>query len=100
MTTVPLAAGALLFYGLCTSAGKLTFSSLVQARVPEDLCGRAFAGFDLLWRTGPLRLSQPQVAGDERDVEAPGDDHAQRVRQGDRSGGSESSCRPRCGKGG
>jgi len=54
VTTVPLAAGALLFYGLSTSTGNVTFSSLVQSRVLEDLRGRAFAGFDALWQTGRL----------------------------------------------
>jgi MFS family permease len=54
VTTVPLAAGALLFYGLSTSTGNVTFSSLVQSRVPGDLRGRAFAGFDMLWQTGRL----------------------------------------------
>jgi MFS family permease len=54
VTTVPLAAGALLFYGLSTSTGNVTFSSLVQSRVPEDLRGRAFAGFDVLWQTGRM----------------------------------------------
>lgn len=54
VTTVPVAAGALLFYGLSTSTGNVTFSSLVQSRVPEDLRGRAFAGFDMLWQTGRL----------------------------------------------
>jgi len=54
VTTVPLAAGALLFYGLSTSTGTVTFSSLIQSRVPEDLRGRAFAGFDMLWQTGRL----------------------------------------------
>lgn len=54
MTTVPLAAGALLFYGLSTSTGNVTFSSLVQSRVPEDLRGRAFAGFDVLWQSGRM----------------------------------------------
>jgi len=54
VTTVPLAAGALLFYGLSTSTGNVTFSSLVQSRVPENLRGRAFAGFDALWQTGRL----------------------------------------------
>ena len=54
VTTVPLAAGALLFYGLSTSTGNVTFSSLVQSRVPEELRGRAFAGFDVLWQTGRL----------------------------------------------
>lgn len=54
VTTVPLAAGALLFYGLSTSTGNVTFSSLLQSRVPEGLRGRAFAGFDVLWQTGRL----------------------------------------------
>lgn len=54
VTSVPLAAGALLFYGLSTSTGHVTFSSLIQSRVPEGMRGRAFAGFDLLWQTGHL----------------------------------------------
>lgn len=54
VTTVPLAIGALLFYGLSTSTGNVKFASLIQSRVPEHLCGRAFAGFDLLWQTGRL----------------------------------------------
>jgi len=54
VTTVPLAIGALLFYGLSTSTGNVTFASLIQSRVPEHLRGRAFAGFDLLWQTGRL----------------------------------------------
>ena len=54
VTAVPLAAGALLFYGLSTSTGNVTFSSLLQSRVPEELRGRAFAGFDVLWQTGRL----------------------------------------------
>ncbi len=53
-TSIPLAAGALLFYGLSTSTGAVTFSSLIQSRVPEGLRGRAFAGFDVLWQTGRL----------------------------------------------
>ena len=54
VTTAPLAAGALVFYGLSTSTGNVTFSSLVQSCVPEDLRGRAFAGFDVLWQTGRM----------------------------------------------
>jgi len=54
VTSVPLAAGALLFYGLSTSTGNVTFSSLLQSRVPDGLRGRAFAGFDVLWQTGRL----------------------------------------------
>ncbi len=53
-TSVPLAAGALVLYGLSTSSGNVTFSSLIQSRVPDNLRGRAFAGFDMLWQTGRL----------------------------------------------
>lgn len=41
VTAVPLAVGALLFYGLATSTGNVTFSSLLQSRVPDVLRGRA-----------------------------------------------------------
>ncbi|MDQ3431871.1 MAG: MFS transporter [Actinomycetota bacterium] len=54
VTALPLAAAALVVYGLSTSTGSVTFSSLVQSRVPEDLRGRAFAGFDVLWQTGRM----------------------------------------------
>ena len=54
VTSVPLAAVALVLYGLSTSTGSVTFSSLVQSRVPEHLRGRAFAGFDVLWQTGRM----------------------------------------------
>ena len=54
VTTVPLAAAALVLYGLSTSIGNVTFSSLIQSRVSEDLRGRAFAGFDMLWQSGRL----------------------------------------------
>lgn len=54
VTALPLAATALLFYGLSTSTGNVTFTSLVQSRVPADLRGRAFAGFDVLWQSGRL----------------------------------------------
>lgn len=53
-TSVPLAAAALVVYGLSTSTGSVTFSSLVQSRVPAHLRGRAFAGFDILWQTGRM----------------------------------------------
>jgi MFS family permease len=54
VTAVPLAAAALVVYGLSTSTGSVTFSSLVQSRVPADLRGRAFAGFDVLWQSGRM----------------------------------------------
>jgi predicted MFS family arabinose efflux permease len=52
--SLPVAAGALLFYGVSTSVGAVTFTSLVQSRVPDELRGRAFAGFDVLWQSGRM----------------------------------------------
>lgn len=52
--SLPVAAVALLLYGLSTSVGAVTFTSLVQSRVPDELRGRAFAGFDVLWQSGRL----------------------------------------------
>lgn len=54
VTALPLAGAALVVYGLSTSTGNVTFSSLVQSRVPDELRGRAFAGFDVLWQTGRM----------------------------------------------
>jgi len=54
VTALPLAAAALVVYGLSTSTGNVTFSSLVQSRVPDELRGRAFAGFDMLWQAGRM----------------------------------------------
>jgi len=54
VTALRLAAAALMVDGLSTSTGNLTFSSLVQSRVPDELRGRAFAGFDVLWQSGRM----------------------------------------------
>ncbi len=54
VTALPLAAVAVVFYGLSTSTGNVTFSALIQSRVPEQLRGRAFVGFDVIWQTGRL----------------------------------------------
>jgi len=54
VTALPLAAAALVVYGLSTSTGNVTCSSLVQSRVPDELRGRAFAGFDVLWQAGRM----------------------------------------------
>lgn len=54
VTALPLAVAALMVYGLSTSTGNVTFSSLVQSRVPDELRGRAFAGFDVLWQSGRM----------------------------------------------
>ncbi len=54
VTSLPLASAALVLYGVSTSTGNVTFSSLIQSRVPEQLRGRAFAGFDVIWQSGRL----------------------------------------------
>lgn len=41
-------------HGLSTYTGIVTFTSLIQSRVPEDLRRRALAGFDMLWQSGWL----------------------------------------------
>lgn len=45
---------ALIFYGIGTSTGAVTFNSLLQAETPERLRGRIFAAFDMLWQSGRL----------------------------------------------
>jgi predicted MFS family arabinose efflux permease len=53
-TWAPPAAAALLLYGLSTSTGTITFTSLVQTHTGEATRGRVFAGFDALFQTGRL----------------------------------------------
>ncbi len=54
VTGLVAAMAALVVYGLGTSTGAVTFNSLLRAETPEQLRGRIFAGFDLLWQTGRL----------------------------------------------
>ncbi|MDQ3146997.1 MAG: MFS transporter [Actinomycetota bacterium] len=49
-----VAVGSLAVYGIGTSTGMVTFSSLLQAEVPEVQRGRVFSGFDMLWQFGRL----------------------------------------------
>lgn len=53
-TRLPVAATTLVAYGMGTSTGAVTFTSLLQAETPEHLRGRVFASMDLLWQTGRL----------------------------------------------
>ncbi|MGI8433129.1 MAG: MFS transporter [Nocardioidaceae bacterium] len=53
-TVLPVALAALVAYGLGTSVGAVTFSSLVQVHAPSHARGRVFASFDLLWQLGRL----------------------------------------------
>jgi MFS family permease len=55
VTALPGALGALAGYGIGTSIGNVTFSSLIQSQVPSALRGRVFAAFDLIWQA--MRLA-------------------------------------------
>ncbi len=54
ITGLAAAMGTLVAYGIGTSTGAVTFNSLLQAETPEQLRGRVFAGFDMLWQSGRL----------------------------------------------
>ena len=49
-----VAMAALGGYGIGTSTGAVTFSSLLQAATATEIRGRVFASFDLLWQFGRL----------------------------------------------
>ena len=54
VTAIPLAAAALVAYGVGTSTGAVTFNSMLQAETPEQVRGRVFASMDVLWQGGRL----------------------------------------------
>lgn len=54
VTSLPLAAVALIGYGIGTSTGAVTFNSMLQAQAPEQARGRVFATMDVLWQAGRL----------------------------------------------
>ncbi len=49
-----VAGGALVVYGMSTSTGMVAYQSTLQAAVPADTRGRAFAFYDVLWNTARL----------------------------------------------
>ncbi len=61
VTVLPAALGALVAYGLGTSTGNVSFSSLIQHRVPDENRGRVFSVFDLVWHA--CRLVSIAVGG-------------------------------------
>lgn len=68
---LPTAATALAVYGLGTSTGAATFSSMLQATIPHALRGRVRAAFDLTWQTGRLLfLAVGAVLADRIGVQA------------------------------
>lgn len=66
VTAVPVAAAALTVYGVGTSTGAVTFSSMLQAEAPEHARARVFAAMDVLWQSG--RLISLGVGGIMADV--------------------------------
>lgn len=49
VTVLPAALGALVAYGIGTSTGNVSFSSLLQHHVPDEDRGRVMSVFDLIW---------------------------------------------------
>jgi predicted MFS family arabinose efflux permease len=56
-----VALGALAVYGIGTSTGNVTYNSALQATTPQQLRGRVFAFYDVVWQTG--RLASIGVGG-------------------------------------
>jgi MFS family permease len=54
VTSLPLAAAALVVYGVGTSTGAVTFNSMLQRETPDRVRGRVFASMDVLWQGGRL----------------------------------------------
>ncbi len=50
----PVAVASLVAYGVGTSTGAVTFSSMLQSEAPEHVRGRIFASMDVLWQSGRL----------------------------------------------
>ena len=61
VTALPAALAALAFYGMGTSTGNITFSTVIQSHVPEQLRGRVFSAFDLVWQA--MRLASLLLGG-------------------------------------
>ena len=49
-----VAVGALAVYGVGTSTGNVTYSSVLQTAVPDRLRGRVFAFYDVIWQAARL----------------------------------------------
>ena len=62
VTALLAALGALVCYGVSTSAGNVAFfSTVIQSHVPDRLRGRVFSGFDLIWQS--MRLASLLLGG-------------------------------------
>jgi MFS family permease len=66
VTALPAALAALVGYGIGTSTGNVTFSTVIQSHVPDRLRGRVFSAFDLIWQS--MRLASLLLGGLLADV--------------------------------
>ena len=53
-TNFAVALGALSVYGIGTSTGNVTYNSILQTNVPNELRGRVFAFYDVVWQSARL----------------------------------------------
>lgn len=60
-TALSAALATLALYGLCTSSGNVSFSSLIQSRVSPHIRGRVFSAFDVIWQS--MRLVSLLLGG-------------------------------------
>ena len=58
---LPVALGALTVYGVGTSTGNVTYSSVLQTTVPDRIRGRVFAFYDVVWQS--CRLASIGIGG-------------------------------------
>lgn len=54
LTPFPVALFLLFTYGLGTSTGAVTYSTVVQRRIPDRVRGRVFATLDVVWASGEI----------------------------------------------
>ena len=68
---LPAALAALACYGVGTSTGMVTYNSLLQAHVRDQMRGRVFAAYDMIWQTGRLAyLALGGLAADALGIQA------------------------------
>ncbi len=53
-TPFPVALFLLFTYGIGTSTGAVTYSTVLQRRIPDAVRGRVFATLDVVWATGEI----------------------------------------------
>lgn len=53
-TPLPVALAILFAYGVGTATGAVTYSTVLQRRIPDAVRGRAFATLDVVWAAGEI----------------------------------------------